>query len=179
MLATIVRDSADAAVPATTAASGRWVRHGLASLALEPSPEAEVAQRRAAVPGTGSPFLVAASTVGDVPGHACARPCRTRPPHQFACEDSACASPGSDGMGLGRGLPPALAQPCGARGWRLTAAVVGDSASAPSIGLHQRLGSRRAGPLPLIGWRHGRWVDSVPMARPLGPGSATPPAGRA
>ena len=56
-------------------------------------------------------------------------------------------------------------------------AVIGDSAKAPSIGLHGRAGFARAGLLPGIGWKHGRWVDSVLMTRPLGPGSTAPPAG--
>jgi phosphinothricin acetyltransferase len=56
-------------------------------------------------------------------------------------------------------------------------AVIGDSASAPSIRLHARAGFARAGLLPAAGWKHGRWVDSVLTTRPLGAWAATPPAG--
>jgi len=42
-------------------------------------------------------------------------------------------------------------------------------------GLHRACGFRHAGLLPAVGWKHGRWVDSVLMTRPLGAGAATPP----
>lgn len=58
-----------------------------------------------------------------------------------------------------------------ARSW----AVIGDSGNAASIVLHERLGFRRVGFLPAIGFKHGRWVDSVLMQRELGEGAATLP----
>ena len=54
-------------------------------------------------------------------------------------------------------------------------AVNGDSANLLSIGLHQRLGFTRIGTLPSIGFKHGRWVDSVLMQLPLGGGAMTLP----
>jgi phosphinothricin acetyltransferase len=54
-------------------------------------------------------------------------------------------------------------------------AVIGDSGNAASLGLHEQAGFRRAGLLPSVGFKHGRWVDSVLMQRPLGDGDATPP----
>jgi phosphinothricin acetyltransferase len=54
-------------------------------------------------------------------------------------------------------------------------AVIGDSGNAPSIGLHAACGFARAGLLPGIGWKHGRWVDSVLMTRALGAGAGAPP----
>jgi phosphinothricin acetyltransferase len=54
-------------------------------------------------------------------------------------------------------------------------AVIGDSANAASIGLHAAMGFRHAGLLPGTGWKHGQWVDTVLMTRPLGPGISSPP----
>jgi phosphinothricin acetyltransferase len=54
-------------------------------------------------------------------------------------------------------------------------AVIGDSANEPSIGLHARAGFMPAGTLRSIGFKFGRWVDSVMMVRPLGDGDRTPP----
>jgi phosphinothricin acetyltransferase len=54
-------------------------------------------------------------------------------------------------------------------------AVIGDSANAASIALHSALGFRHAGTLHAVGWKFGRWIDSVLMQRPLGAGSAAPP----
>ena len=56
-------------------------------------------------------------------------------------------------------------------------AVIGDSANAASIGLHAAAGFDHAGLLPAVGWKHERWVDSVLMTRPLGPGATTAPPG--
>jgi len=79
--------------------------------------------------------------------------------------------------GTGATLLDALINACTAQGFRLMVAVIGDSANAPSIGLHVRAGFARAGLLPAVGWKQDRWVDSVLMTRPLGDGAATPPAG--
>lgn len=54
-------------------------------------------------------------------------------------------------------------------------AVIGDSAQTPSISLHRSLGFTMAGTLAHVGFKHGRWLDSVLMQRPLGPGAETPP----
>ena len=54
-------------------------------------------------------------------------------------------------------------------------AVIGDSANSASINLHARLGFIRSGTLRSVGFKFGRWVDSVVMQRPLGAGDASPP----
>jgi phosphinothricin acetyltransferase len=74
-------------------------------------------------------------------------------------------------------LLPRLIERCEQAGFRLMVAVIGDSANLASIRLHERSGFRHAGLLPAIGWKHGRWLDSVLMVRPLGPGSGEPPGG--
>jgi phosphinothricin acetyltransferase len=53
--------------------------------------------------------------------------------------------------------------------------VIGDSAHAASINLHAAAGFLRVGTLRSVGFKFGRWVDSVIMQRPLGPGDATKP----
>jgi phosphinothricin acetyltransferase len=53
--------------------------------------------------------------------------------------------------------------------------VIGDSANQASIALHRRCGFRMVGTFEAVGWKHGRWLDSVLMQRALGDGAATPP----
>ncbi len=48
--------------------------------------------------------------------------------------------------------------------------------NAASIGLHAACGFKHAGLLPNVGWKHGRWVDSILMTLPLGEGASSPPA---
>jgi phosphinothricin acetyltransferase len=64
-----------------------------------------------------------------------------------------------------------LIERCERLGYGQMVAVIGDSANAASIGLHAALGFRQVGVLEAVGFKHGRWVDSVIMQRAL-----TPPA---
>jgi phosphinothricin acetyltransferase len=48
-------------------------------------------------------------------------------------------------------------------------AVIGDSENVASIALHERLGFIRIGTLRAVGFKFGRWVDTVLMQRPLDP----------
>jgi phosphinothricin acetyltransferase len=54
-------------------------------------------------------------------------------------------------------------------------AVIGDSANHASIGLHANAGFVEVGRLRAVGFKLGRWVDSVLMERALGPGDSTQP----
>ena len=63
---------------------------------------------------------------------------------------------------------------CTEAGFRQMIAVIGDSENHASIGLHRALGFTHSGTIEAIGWKHGRWLDSVIMQRALGPGRTTP-----
>jgi phosphinothricin acetyltransferase len=54
-------------------------------------------------------------------------------------------------------------------------AVIGDTANTASIGLHLAFGFRHVGVLEAVGFKFGRWVDTVLMQRPLGAGGGTQP----
>ena len=53
-------------------------------------------------------------------------------------------------------------------------AVIGDSANAASIALHARHGFAMVGTLRDVGFKHGRWLDTVLMQRALGAGDEAP-----
>ena len=169
-----LRDSRPDDIPAIAAIYAHWVRHGLASWEYEPPGPGEIAQRRQAVLAAGYPHIVAERD-GEVVGYSYASAYRTRPGYRFCCENSVYVAPGRHRGGVGEKLLRALIARCEAAGLRQMVAVIGDSGNAPSIGLHARCGFTRAGLLPAIGWKHGRWVDSVLMVRPLGAGDSTPP----
>lgn len=171
-----LRDSIAADVPAIAAIYAHWVRHGLASFELDPPAPDEIARRRHAVLAAGFPYLVVEGPEGEIDGFAYASWYRTRPAYRFSCEDSVYVRHAAVGRGVGRALLAALIERCTGIGCRRMIAVIGDSGNAASIGLHRRAGFEPAGVLPAVGWKFGRWVDSVLMARPLGDGSATVPA---
>ncbi len=54
-------------------------------------------------------------------------------------------------------------------------AVIGDSANAGSIGVHRRCGFQMIGTHPNVGFKFGRWLDTVMMQRALGEGADTLP----
>jgi phosphinothricin acetyltransferase len=56
-------------------------------------------------------------------------------------------------------------------------AVIGDSANAGSISLHRSCGFAMIGTHPDVGFKFGRWLDTVMMQRALGDGAKTVPAG--
>jgi len=78
--------------------------------------------------------------------------------------------------GIGRALLDALIAEAERRDFRQMIAVIGDSAQTPSIALHRAAGFRLIGTLEAVGFKHGRWLDTVLMQRPLGPGATADPA---
>jgi phosphinothricin acetyltransferase len=146
------------------------VRHGRASFEIEPPDQQEMVRRRLELGARGLPWLVLEQD-GALLGYAYAGPYRLRPAYRWTCEDSIYLHPEAAGRGHGRRLLTALVAACEARGLRQMVAVIGDSANAGSVALHQALGFRRVGVLESVGRKHGAWVDSVLMQRALGVGA--------
>ena len=174
-MSVLIRDSLPTDVPAIAAIYGHAVLHGNASFELDPPDAAEIARRRAALLAAGFPYLVAEDATGRVVGYSHGGAYRTRPGYRFTVENSVYIAPDCQGRGFGRALLPPLIERCEHAGFRLMVAVIGDSANQASIRLHEGCGFRHVGLLPAIGWKHGRWLDSVLMVRPLGPGASEPP----
>lgn len=171
----LIRDSRPSDVPAITAIYGHAVLHGNASFELDPPGEIEIARRRNTLIDAGYPYLVAEDATGRVVGYSSGGPYRPRPGYRFTVENSVYVADDCQGRGIGRALLPQLIGRCELRDFRLMVAVIGDSANHASIRLHTSCGFRHAGLLPAIGWKHERWLDSVMMVRPLGPGASEPP----
>ena len=152
------------------------VLYGTASFDIEPPGLTEMKRRRGAVLDLGLPHLVAERD-GRVLGYAYAGNWRPRPAYKYSVEDSIYIDKDAVGQGVGRALLPALIEQCAALGKRQMVAVIGDSAQAPSIRLHASCGFAMVGTLQSIGFKFGRWLDSVLMQRALGAGDALPPPG--
>jgi len=174
-MSVLIRDSLPGDVAAIAEIYSHAVLHGNASFELDPPPPAEIGRRRDVLLAAGFPYLVAEDAAGRVVGYSHAGTYRPRPGYRFTVENSVYVAPDCQGRGVGRALLPPLIERCQQGGYRLMVAVIGDSANVASIRLHERCGFRHAGLLPAIGWKHGRWLDSVLMVRPLGPGASEPP----
>lgn len=169
-----IRPATEDDMAAVAAIYARHVRDGTASFELDPPSVAEMCRRHAELAGRGCPYLVVEAG-GEVLGYAYAGPYRPRPAYRDTVENSVYLRPEAAGRGLGTRLLEALIAACAARGFRQMVAVVGDSGNIASIRVHERLGFRPVGVLRSVGFKHGRWLDTVLLQRALGAGDAAPP----
>ena len=174
MSSVVVRPATPADVPAITRIYADAVTHGTASFELEPPDQTEMARRLQALLEGGFPYL-AAEIDGALVGYAYAGPYRPRPAYRYSVEDSIYIDANARRKGLGRALLVRLIEDAEHRGFRQMIAVIGDSAQTPSIELHRALGFRMIGAVESVGFKFGRWLDTVLMQRALGPGAATKP----
>jgi phosphinothricin acetyltransferase len=157
-----------------TAIYAHAVEHGTASFETEPPSEAEMTARWRTLQDGGFPYLVA-DAGGRIAGYAYAGPYRTRIAYRYTVEDSVYIHPDVHRRGIGRWLLTELIAQAEARGFRQMIAVIGDSAQTSSIALHRSLGFAPVGTFTNVGFKHGRWLDSVLMQRALGEGATTLP----
>lgn len=112
---------------------------------------------------------------GQVAGYACAGAYKARPAYALAVENTVYVDTGRQRRGVGRALMEQLISACAARGYRQMIAIIGDSSHVASIAFHQRLGFAITGNLKSVGYKQGKWLDTVFLQLPLGPGDTTPP----
>ncbi|ALN85578.1 acetyltransferase family protein [Lysobacter capsici] len=150
------------------------VREHLATYEYDVPDLAEMRRRWRAIVDAGYPYLVAECD-GAFAGYAYATSYRTRIGYRWTVENSVYIEPVFHGRGIGRALMLRLIDDCTALGFRQMVAVIGDGSNAASVALHERLGFKLAGVFHGLGRKHGRWLDTVQMLRPLGDGNVGEP----
>ncbi|HEY0233718.1 MAG TPA: GNAT family N-acetyltransferase [Afipia sp.] len=174
MPAFTIRPATPADIPAITDIYAIEVREKTATFELTPPDSAEMLRRFSDISGKGFPYLVAEQG-GVIAGYAYAAPYRARPAYRFTVENSIYLARAYLRQGIGSALLSELIAQSHERGYRQMIAVIGDSANAASIALHARAGFGMIGTLPNVGFKFGRWLDSVLMQRALGEGAASSP----
>jgi L-amino acid N-acyltransferase YncA len=169
-----IRPAVAADLPCITEIYEHAVRFGTATFELVPPDLAEMTRRFGALIESGFPYFVAVIE-GRVVGYAYAGAYRPRPAYRFTVENSVYLQPGIHRRGIGLQLLQRLIGECEACGFRQMIAVIGDSTNAASIGVHSRCGFEMIGTHPNVGFKFGRWLDTVMMQRALGVGAATAP----
>ncbi|MCY0092724.1 GNAT family N-acetyltransferase [Hoeflea ulvae] len=170
----IIRDATPADLTDITRIYTDSVVNGVASYELVAPDAAEMERRMAAITGSGYPYLIATDAEGAVLGYAYASAFRTRPAYRWLVEDSIYLAPEARGRGAGLALLQALISRCESLGFRQMIAVIGGAHPA-SIAVHQKAGFVSSGMITGSGHKHGKWLDTVFMQRPLGEGKATDP----
>jgi phosphinothricin acetyltransferase len=170
-----IRPAEEADLPFITEIYDHAVRYGTATFELVPPDLAEMTRRFEALVDGGYPYFVAVLD-GRVGGYAYAGAYRPRPAYRFTVENSIYLQPAIHRRGIGLKLLQRLIVESQARGYRQMIAVIGDSANAGSIGVHEKTGFAMVGTHPNVGFKFGRWLDTVMMQRSLGEGATTVPA---
>jgi len=173
---TIVRACEESDMRAVTEIYHHHVLHSPATFELVPPPFDEMLARYRAIQKGGYIYLVAEQQ-GDIAGYAYVSTYRARPAYRFTVENSVYIRPGFERRGIGRLLLQSLLQECEKRPFRQVIAVIGNSANAASIELHRGLDFELIGTFRAVGFKFGRWLDSVLMQKEIGEGTRTKPPG--
>lgn len=161
-----VRPATVADIDAVRDIYAHYVHTSVATFELEPPSREELLARLGAVRATGLPYLVAAVD-GRITGYAYCAPWKSRPAYRYTVEDSVYIAPDAVGMGIGGRLLDSLLKECAAAGVREVIAVIVDADANGSLTLHRRRGFVEAGRLERVGFKHGRWLDTVLLQKSL------------
>ncbi|MEP7311452.1 MAG: N-acetyltransferase family protein [Pseudomonadota bacterium] len=161
-----LRAAGAADIPAIARIYRHYVLTHTSTFEIDPPADAEMHARWQLLSDGGFPYLVAVSGE-DVQGFCYIGPYRARVAYRFTGENSVYLDP----QRLQRGIGSALMLEClalaSAAGMREVVAVIGDSANTASIRLHEKLGFQYTGNLRNVGFKFGRWLDTVIMQRTL------------
>jgi phosphinothricin acetyltransferase len=145
-----------------------YVENTAASFEESPPGPEELAARVDAIIRAGLPFLVAEEE-GRVLGYAYLHPYHERSAYRRTVEDSVYVSPDARGGGIGRALLGRLLEEGERGGVREVIAIIALTEERTSVDLHRAFGFDEVGRLRAVGFKHGRWYDTVLMQRSLQP----------
>ncbi|MEV0826134.1 GNAT family N-acetyltransferase [Nonomuraea rubra] len=159
---TKVRALTESDLPAIAAIYAHYVTTTVATFDETPPTADDWRAKTGGVTGAGLPFLVA-EVDGEVAGYAYLSQYRPKPAYRHTLEDSIYLAPGRTGRGLGRLLLGELVAAAGRTEARQLVAVIADSGDPSSARLHEKFGFETVGRLRSVGFKHGRWIDTVLM----------------
>jgi len=162
----VIRPAMASDIDAIAAIYAYHVNHSTGTFETEAPDNVEMTRRWKEVEARSLPWLVAEEH-GEITGYAYAAPYRSRAAYRHTVEDSIYVRADRVGTGLGKLLMPALITATQACDMHQMVAVIGDSANHPSITLHRQFGFYDAGLLRAVGFKFGRWLDTVFMQRNL------------
>ena len=162
----VIRQTTSDDLEAIATIYAHHVQTSVATFELTPPDPQELQRRLQAITGDGLPFLTAIRD-GRVAGYAYCSPWKTRPAYRYTVEDSIYIAPDAVGCGVGGLLLDALLTECTGAGVREVIAVIVDVDGTASLALHRNRGFVDAGRLTAVGFKHGRWLDTLLLQRSL------------
>jgi L-amino acid N-acyltransferase YncA len=170
----LVRDAREVDTASIQKIYAHHVLNGVATFEAVPPTLEDMCSRREIIQGAGLPYLVA-EVEEHIVGYIYATVYRPRPAYRHTLEDSVYVAEEVQSKGVGRALLSTLIERCEAGDWRQMIVVIGGSDNLGSIALHSRLGFHEVGTLQAVGFKLGKWVDTVLMQRALGRGDRSIP----
>jgi L-amino acid N-acyltransferase YncA len=150
------------------------VLYSPATFEITPPTNEEMLGRYRTIKNGGFDYFVAEAE-GEIAGYAYVSTYRARPAYRFTVENSVYVRPGYERRGIGRMLLQALLNECEKKPIRQMIAVIGDTGNTASIELHRSLGFAMTGTFRSVGYKFGRWIDTVLMQKEIGEGNRTAP----
>jgi L-amino acid N-acyltransferase YncA len=144
----------------------RYVTDTIVSFEEEPPTVGDWLRRHREIDRRGMPFL-AAELGGEIAGYAYCSPWRSRSAYRHTVEDSVYLAPHAVGRGVGRALLTELLSRCADLDVRQVVAVIVRPGDPAPVALHERLGFVAVGTLRKVGYKNGRWLDTLLMQRAL------------
>ncbi|WP_152362628.1 GNAT family N-acetyltransferase [Microlunatus speluncae] len=161
-----VRDAAPGDLDTVTEIYAHYVQRTTATFEIVPPSRQDWSQRFWTVAAAGLPFLVA-ELDQTVVGYAFCSRWKLRAAYRQTVEDSIYVAPGATGHGVGHALLTTLITNCTAATVRELIAVIVDTGEPASLSLHRRHGFREIGRLTEVGFKQGRWLDTILLQRSL------------
>jgi phosphinothricin acetyltransferase len=153
-------------IDAICALYAQYVQTGVATFELTAPDRGELLRRFDTITAAGLPYLTAVLD-GEVAGYAYCAPWKARPAYRHTVEDSIYVAPHAVGNGVGGRLLDAVLGACLQAGIRQVIAVIVDAEADASLALHRQRGFVDAGRLTAVGFKHGRWLDTILLQRSL------------
>ncbi len=144
---------------------GHHVLNGTATFDFVPPIDDEWHSKISTVLEKQWPFLVA-EIEGEVAGYTYATQFRDRPAYAETCENSIYVDHDKLGSGIGTAMLKSLLIASKESGFRQMIAVIGGGEPA-SVALHQKCGFEHAGRMHSVGFKFGKYLDTVYMQRAL------------
>lgn len=162
----IIRPSREDDISAIAEIYAYEVLQGTASFDEEPPSEEKMLAKRADILDLGFPYLIA-EVDGEVVAYSYVSPYRQRSAYSNTVENAIYVHPEKRISGIGYKLLSAVLDLCEKTDIKQIIAVIGDSDNLGSIKLHKKLGFRKVGTFRDVGFKFGRWLDSVLMQKTL------------
>lgn len=158
-----IRPAVEADLPAIQSIYAHYVRHSTATFELTPPDMEMLRERMRDVLSFSGAYLVAEQE-GAALGYAYGGRYRGREAYLHTVENSVYLRPEVTGRGVGKMLLLGLMDRCRENGFAEMVAVIGGGdENRASVRLHEGVGFRHAGKLERVGFKFGRWLDTLLM----------------